>query len=101
MPVKSREAPQRTCIACGAESSKSALVRLVRRADGEVQIDRTGKLSGRGAYVCPKERCLEVALKKDKLEHSLKTHIAPANIISLRASANLIASGGPAAYAIK
>ena len=95
MAVKSRELPQRTCIACGAESSKSALVRLVRHADGVVQIDRTGKLSGRGAYVCPNQRCLEIALKKDKLEHSLKTHIAPANVSSLRASANLIQAAGP------
>ncbi|HUW09157.1 MAG TPA: YlxR family protein, partial [Anaerolineae bacterium] len=44
--------PQRTCVACRQVQGKRALVRIVRLAGGDVQVDPTGKLAGRGAYLC-------------------------------------------------
>ena len=67
--------PQRTCVSCGQIRSKREMVRVVRTLDGGVEIDETGKRSGRGAYLCRRQECWEVALKKDRLEHALKTSL--------------------------
>jgi len=49
------------------------MVRIVRTPNSGVEIDETGKRSGRGAYLCRRQGCWEMALKKDRLEHALKT----------------------------
>ncbi len=72
-----KHVPQRTCIACRQGEAKRALVRIVRTPAGEVCVDPTGKLSGRGAYLCPSRPCWELALKKRIVEHSLHTALAP------------------------
>jgi len=51
------------------------MVRVVRTPDGGVEVDETGKRSGRGAYLCRRQECWEIALKKDHLEHALKTSL--------------------------
>lgn len=65
--------PQRTCVACRRTEGKRDLVRLVRTAAGIVEIDTSGKKSGRGAYLCRAVECWETGIKGGKLEHSLKT----------------------------
>ena len=47
--MKDRHIPQRTCIACRKTGAKRELVRLVCDTEGGVDIDLTGKKSGRGA----------------------------------------------------
>ena len=64
----------RTCIGCGRQSDKVSLHRIVRTTDGSVRFDGTGRVSGRGAYVCSKE-CFELASKKGKLQRSLKCSV--------------------------
>jgi predicted RNA-binding protein YlxR (DUF448 family) len=49
------------------------MVRIVRMADG-VQIDPTGKLPGRGAYLHDRRECWERGLK-GALAHALKTSL--------------------------
>jgi uncharacterized protein len=71
--------PQRTCIACRKTGAKRELVRLVRVNDGSVEVDVTGKKSGRGAYLCPSPDCWDSALKGGKLEHALGIRIKPEN----------------------
>jgi predicted RNA-binding protein YlxR (DUF448 family) len=63
--------PVRTCVACRQEAGKAELVRLVRRPDGSVELDRTGKLSGRGAYIHPRSDCVEAARKRRALDRAL------------------------------
>ena len=63
--------PQRSCVACRQVRAKSELVRLVRTPQGEVCLDATGKLAGRGAYLCPDLCCLEKAVKQGKLNRAL------------------------------
>ena len=59
-----RHVPQRTCVACRQTSAKRQLVRIVRTPDGSVTVDPTGKLSGRGAYLCTDQpACWQAALK--------------------------------------
>ena len=66
-----KKIPERRCVGCGEHFPKSALVRVVRRPEGEVVLDKTGKLSGRGAYLCPKAECLKKAQKARRLENAL------------------------------
>jgi hypothetical protein len=51
------------------------MVRIVRTAGG-VQVDPTGKLAGRGAYLHDRRECWERGLK-GALAHALKTTIEP------------------------
>lgn len=65
----------RTCIACGAKSTKTSLHRIVRTPAGDVEFDPKGRAAGRGAYVCSVE-CLEQALKSKRIERALKTQVS-------------------------
>jgi predicted RNA-binding protein YlxR (DUF448 family) len=71
--------PQRTCVACRQVKTKRELVRLVRTFQGAIEIDTTGKMDGRGAYLCPKRECLEKALAGKQLEHVLKSRLTADN----------------------
>jgi len=64
--------PQRTCIVCRATGAKRTLTRLVRTAEG-VQVDPSGKLNGRGAYLCSQVACWQKAVGSDVLEKALRT----------------------------
>lgn len=78
-----RRIPQRTCIACQQERPKRELIRVVRTPDGHVLLDPTSKKSGRGAYLCAKRSCWELALKKGKIEHALGVPISPEDRVAL------------------
>ena len=56
-------------------AGKRSLIRVVRLADGNVMLDFSGKLNGRGAYLCPKMECLQKARKSKALERSLEVPI--------------------------
>ena len=94
--LKARPLPQRTCVGCGATTNKRELVRVVRMAGDEpygVVADPTGKLAGRGAYVCAQAACWEKALKKGGLERTLKTPIAKRDADALREYAASLTGG--------
>jgi hypothetical protein len=61
---------------------KRSLIRLVRQPEG-VQIDPTGKLAGRGAYLHIHRSCWERGLK-GPLAHALKIDLTPADLERLR-----------------
>ncbi len=60
---------------------KRTMVRIVKTADG-VQIDSTGKLPGRGAYLHDRRECWERGLK-GALGHALKTSLTEADRVRL------------------
>ena len=72
---KPKKIPQRQCTGCGESKPKRELIRVVRSPEGEISIDFTGKKSGRGAYLCPDDKCLKKALKTKKLSRSLECEI--------------------------
>lgn len=92
-PAKTKRVPQRSCIGCGKVRPKRELVRLVLTAEGKLEIDRTGKRAGRGAYVCPDPQCWGVALSKNRLEHCLRTRISAASLEELKKGELLPQSG--------
>ena len=73
----SKQAPKRirTCIACGTQQGKTSLHRLVRKPDGAIDYDPSGRAPGRGAYVCS-SACLDRAFAGKRLENALKVKIA-------------------------
>ena len=70
-----KKIPQRQCMGCRERKDKRAMIRVVRCTDGEVRLDFSGKLNGRGAYVCPDKTCLQKARKTKALERALETPI--------------------------
>ncbi|MBS4024840.1 MAG: YlxR family protein [Clostridia bacterium] len=79
--VKVKKIPTRMCVGCNEMKEKKQLVRVVKTPDNSYVIDRTGKKSGRGAYICPNKACLEKAIKSKGLERSFKEKI-PSQTIS-------------------
>jgi predicted RNA-binding protein YlxR (DUF448 family) len=70
VPVK--HIPVRTCVVCREKDNKRTLTRVVRTEQG-VQIDSSGKMNGRGAYLCDRESCWERAVATDVLSRALRT----------------------------
>src|SRR5207245_5116221 len=68
---KVRKVPARMCVACKQMRPKRELIRVVRTPAGEIKVDVTGKLSGRGAYVCPTPQCAEAGVREGRLQHAL------------------------------
>ena len=73
--LRKKKIPLRVCLGCQERKPKKELIRVVRTPEGQIVVDATGKLSGRGAYVCPSDECLRRALKARRLEKSLKHSI--------------------------
>ena len=82
MVVKKK--PARTCMACNEQKEKQELVRIVRSKDGIIEVDLSGKKSGRGAYICKKEECLEKIMKSKRLERIFEQEISSKIYESLR-----------------
>ncbi|HHU85686.1 MAG: RNase P modulator RnpM [Pelotomaculaceae bacterium] len=72
---KIKKIPQRMCVGCQQMKPKKLLIRVVRTPDETIEIDSTGKRSGRGAYICPDPDCLNKALKGKRLEKALQRAI--------------------------
>ena len=70
-----KKIPQRQCMGCRERKEKRELIRVVRCTDGSVQLDFSGKLNGRGAYLCCDVACLKKAQKAKSLERSLEVPI--------------------------
>ena len=70
-----KKIPQRQCMGCRERKDKKAMIRVVRCTDGSVSLDFSGKLNGRGAYVCPDPECLKNAQTSKPLERSLEVAI--------------------------
>ncbi|MCQ2432705.1 MAG: YlxR family protein [Clostridia bacterium] len=76
-----KKQPERKCVGCNERKTKKELVRIVRSPEGEISLDRTGKKSGRGAYLCRSAACLAKAVKAHRLQSSLSCEI-PDNVIA-------------------
>jgi len=74
--MRHRKVPIRTCIACRTKGDKKSLVRVVRMPSGEIVVDPTGKMPGRGAYLCPSPGCLRRAVKEKRLSRALRAEVA-------------------------
>jgi len=54
---------------------KKELIRIVKNKEGSINVDFTGKMAGRGAYICKSMQCFEKARKGKKLEKAFESRI--------------------------
>ena len=79
-----KKKPVRTCMACNEQKEKNELLRIVKSKDGIIDVDLTGKKSGRGAYICKSEACLDKIIKSKRLERVFEQEINSEIYESLR-----------------
>lgn len=73
---KIKDTPLRTCVVCKKLLPKKEMLRIVKTKDGEVEIDKTNKASGRGAYICDSLECITKCINKKLLNKSFKMAIS-------------------------
>ena len=73
--MKVRKIPLRTCVITKEALPKKELLRIVRTPEGEVKVDETGKLNGRGAYIKKDIEVLKKAQKSNILAKRLECSI--------------------------
>ena len=69
-----KKIPMRMCVVCKNEFSKKELIRLVKTETGII-LDKTGKLGGRGTYICSNEECKNKLLNQKLLNKVFKQNI--------------------------
>jgi uncharacterized protein len=74
--MKIKKIPMRRCVGCMESKPKMELMRITANADGEINIDPTGKANGRGIYLCPKEECFTVAKKRKAISRGLQVDVS-------------------------
>ena len=78
-----KKIPMRQCIGCRESKEKKQLIRVVKVSGTEedpsgepkICIDRTGKMNGRGAYLCDSEECFARARKSNALNRSFRVDV--------------------------
>lgn len=82
---RKKHVPVRTCIGTGEKHPKRDMARLVRREDGHVVVDPTGKMPGsRGAYLSKSLAAVEQAIKRKALEAEFGAPVSQEDIEALR-----------------
>ncbi|MDL5375906.1 RNase P modulator RnpM [Exiguobacterium mexicanum] len=76
--MKQKKLPLRKCVVTQEMLPKQALIRVVRTPEGDVVIDMSGKLNGRGAYLSKDADVIRLAEKKRTLDHHLKVKTSDA-----------------------
>ena len=78
LPLRKKHIPLRSCIACREKRNHRELIRLTLGNDG-IEISTGKRKEGRGAYLCPIYECWENGLKKNRIDHALRTKISLEN----------------------
>lgn len=71
-----KKIPMRMCTACREMKPKRDLIRVVKTTDGEIKLDTTGRLNGRGAYICKSSECFEKARKTNALARAFEMRVS-------------------------
>ena len=73
--MKVKKIPMRTCVVTNEKLPKVELLRIVKTPEGEIKIDTTGKMNGRGAYIKKSLDTVDKAKKTKALERHLECTI--------------------------
>lgn len=73
--MKTKKIPMRSCVVSREKLPKKELIRIVRTPNGEVLIDTSGKLNGRGAYLKKSKEVFEKAKKSKILNKILEIDV--------------------------
>ena len=70
-----KKIPMRKCLATNESLPKKDLLRIVRTPEGEIKVDTTGKLNGKGAYVKKSLEALKILKERKLLNKALETEV--------------------------
>lgn len=70
-----KKIPLRRCVVTKEQLPKSELLRIVKDKEGNISVDLTGKLNGRGAYIKKDIEVLNTAKNKNILSRALEVSI--------------------------
>ena len=70
-----KKIPMRKCLATGVSFPKKELLRIVRTPEGEVKVDETGKLNGKGADISKSIEALNILRNKKLLNRALEVEV--------------------------
>ena len=70
-----KKIPMRKCLATNESFPKKDLLRIVRTPEGEIKVDTTGKLNGKGAYISKSKDAVEKAKKSKVFNKALEVDI--------------------------
>lgn len=73
--MKTKKIPMRRCVVTGEQLPKRELLRIVKNKEGQILVDLTGKINGRGAYIKKDLEVLNKAKKSKILERKLEVEI--------------------------
>ena len=74
--------PERTCAVCRDVHPKRSMTRVVRRVDGSVSVDPSGKAPGRGTYVCDQAACRDPQRLAEGIQRALGGSVVPEQILA-------------------
>lgn len=86
--MKTKKIPMRMCSGCREMKPKMELIRVVRTPEGKILIDNSGKVSGRGAYVCKNEECFNKSVKSKALSRALDALVEDEVLLQLKKEIN-------------
>lgn len=72
--MNGKKVPLRMCVVCRENKTKKELIRIVKNEHG-FSIDTTGKMNGRGTYICNNHECMKLLLKQKVLNKIFKCNI--------------------------
>ena len=74
--MKNKKIPMRSCVVTKERLPKQELIRIVKEPNGNISVDLSGKMNGRGAYIKKDMAVLEFAKRNKALERALETEIS-------------------------
>ena len=79
-----KKIPMRKCVVTDERLPKKELVRVVLTTSGTVEVDVTGRLNGRGAYIKLSEEAIQLAKKSKALDKALECTVEESVYDTLR-----------------
>lgn len=79
-----KKIPLRMCVVCRQMKPKAECIRVVKINDTEYIVDKTGKVNGRGAYVCKDNDCMNKCLKTRAFNRSFKHNVSDSVYTSIK-----------------
>ncbi len=88
--MQQKKIPVRMCAGCGEHFPKKEMVRVVHTPQGEIHVDLTGKMAGRGAYLCRNAGGLRKAQKAKRLERAFQCPVPDEVMAKLEEELNTV-----------
>lgn len=65
------------CLGCREMKPKKELIRIVMNKENEIALDFTGKMPGRGSYICNSKECMAKLRKTHGIERNYGCQVEP------------------------